>query len=212
MVAQAPPTDYSGTPNFFLLKAGTVLYRCHRETRDAVEFNPRTAHSHFGGGRFDATDEHPYPYYYAGMSKTTALAERLLRNVHYDHEGFHLLPRSSIEGIVLSRIETAVDLRLISLVDSVDLGAIAQTSWLIHSTDYPKTRYWGHWLRERCTDAQGIIWQSSRDIPKRTLVLFGDRCEGSDPLLRPVGAPVPIDTPPGIDELRTLLAPYRVTV
>ncbi|MFC5744621.1 RES family NAD+ phosphorylase [Actinomadura rugatobispora] len=212
MVAQEPPADYDGTPNVHVLRAGTRLYRCHSVRRTATGFNTRRVHSHFGGGRFDATEEHPYPYYYAGTSKTTALAETLLRDVHRDQRGFHILPRAAVQDLMLSEVETLADLRLISLLSAVDLAAVAQDRWLIHSSEYPQTRYWGHWLREQRVDAQGIIWESSRDFPHRTLIFFGDRCGDGAAPLRPVGAPEPLGKPAGIDLLNTLLSPYRVIV
>lgn len=205
-----PPEDYDGTANFYRIEAGTVVYRVHRATRQATKFNTTLVRSPFRGGRFDATPDDQYGYLYAGTSRTTALAERLLRDVPFDSKGERLLPRSMVAGLALSRVVVTADLVLLALVETPDLAAVAQTPALVQSGDYVRTRYCGHWLRSRFRRAQGFIWQSNRDIPHRTLVLFDDRGDAADALARSADGPFPLDTPEGIDEVNRVLEPYNV--
>ncbi|RKS77160.1 RES domain-containing protein [Actinomadura pelletieri DSM 43383] len=208
----APPENYVGTANFHELKKGAVLYRLHSATRPATKFNTKPARSPFEGGRFDATPDDLYSYLYAGTSRTTVLAERLLRSVRFDSNGRRLLQRRMVAGRALSRVEVIADLTLLALVKTSDLAAVAQTSALVQSTDYARTRYCGHWLRERFPAAQGFIWQSNRDVPHSTLVLFDDRGDTANALACSPDGPFPLDTPKGIEEINRLLGPYNAYI
>lgn len=184
MTRQIPPA-VSMVPRVTMLPAGTTLWRCHRTDYPAIGFKAVEAHTLFGGSRFDCTAEDPYPYLYATLEPTTALAEVLLRSMDFDPElGTRLVSWSQASRYTLARIATAVDLTLISLRTEEDLAAVCQTTWLLDSEpeDYARTRYWAQELRRQAKEAQGLLWQSRRHRPREALVLFGDRC-GTEPFL-----------------------------
>ncbi|MFI0486631.1 RES family NAD+ phosphorylase [Actinomadura sp. 9N215] len=212
MPPQEPPENYGGTPNFHHLEAGTVLYRIHDGNRTAADFSDRLARSPFKGGRFDSVPGHEYRYWYAGTNQTTAVAERLLRDIPFGSTDHRFLPRAELAGRVLSTVETTVDLTLVSLIESKDLAAVCQDTWLVHSGAYAETRYWGQWLRRQATDAAGFIWQSRYDIPHSSLVLFGDRCDAKNVLACPPDDSFALDTPAGIARLNVLLEPYNASI
>ncbi len=207
------PDTVEGGPRVTVVPTGTVLWRVHHRDYGAHDFNPKPADSHWGGGRFDGTEQDSYPFLYAGYEESTAIAERLLRGQRFDGKP-RMLARSVRQGRRLSPVETTLDLRLITLVSAVDLAAIYQDDWLVQADepDYGKTRRWAHWLRQVDFGAQGLVWQSRRDRPNRALVLFGDRC--------PAAAVVTSSRYPGFDldddeslaRLNVALAPYRACV
>nr|WP_218889701.1 RES family NAD+ phosphorylase [Saccharopolyspora hordei] len=196
------------------MPADTALFRLHERARHAAEFKP--AHVSFGapGGRFDGTPEDPFPTYYAGLHVTTALAEVLLRNISFGHDGQRLIRRAQIAGRRFSAVRTKRELTLVSLLTGPDLAAVAQDSWLVDAEGrdaYPHTRSWASWIRSQADWADGLIWPSKRDTGKPAVVLFGDRCadalDGAEPDLH-----IDLDSPIGEAWLATMLAPYRAAV
>ena len=175
-----PPARYDGTPNRYLLRRGTCLWRVHAPGRQQQSwaFNPRPANALLGGARFDATPGHEYPYYYAGLDEETALAETLLRGVHPDDRGTRLVPRSAVEGRRISALAITSDLTLVSLISGADLAAIGQDAWLVTAggSEYAQTRGWAHWLRDQAEWASGFAWSSLRNMGGTAIILFGDRC------------------------------------
>ena len=195
------------------LKAGTRLWRVHQATLRPEQFSPIAAESPWAGGRFDATSTDPFTYLYAGLLQETALCEALLHGLAFEHGSRHLM-RTSVRGRMLSCLVTTIDLTLLSLAAATDLASICQhDSWLVDAEglDYAGTRDWASWLRKHVADAQGFIWCSRRNLPERSLVLFGDRCP-SGAILPSGGQPMPLDDRNGADFLNFLLAPYRVTI
>ncbi|MFE3205717.1 RES family NAD+ phosphorylase [Embleya sp. NPDC059237] len=210
-----PPAAYRMAPNLCILPVGSELWRCHKGSRPAEEFNPVAADSHFGGNRFDGTPEDPYPFLYAGAEPATALAEVLLRSLDFDTgSGCRLVPRAWVAGRSLSRLRTGVELTLIRLVSEEDLAAACQDSWLLEAegAGYAQTRRWASELRRQVPGAQGLLWQSRRHRPRHAVVLFGDRC-GDEPLkpdpAQTIGG---LGSPAGIAEANRLLAPLRAAV
>lgn len=208
-----PPDTYLDEPNHYFLPEGSRLWRVHHQCRKSAEFNDMPADRHFGGGRFDATDDDPYPYLYAALTATTALAETLIRSLPFGHGQKRILPRKAVAGRRLCPLEITTGLALISLVTHADLAAVRQDEWLVQADprDYAFTRRWAHWLHGQAPWAHGLIWSSRRDLGERSVILFGDRC--------PVGAlgPVPsgcqdLDDIAGAAILNTMLAPYRVQI
>ncbi|MFJ4467877.1 RES family NAD+ phosphorylase [Streptomyces sp. NPDC089424] len=163
-------------------EAGRVLYRVHSRKRAAVDFNPTPQDHHFGGGRFDSTPNDLYSYLYAAPEPTTALAERLLRDIAFDGESpTRVLPHKELEGKRLSQIRLARDVALVSIRTLFELNAVQQDDdWLVRSkpTDYAFTRRWAHWLRAEAPWAQGFLYESRLAFPQASLVLF-DRCAHS---------------------------------
>jgi hypothetical protein len=216
-----PPTRYTGTPNRYQLRRGTCLWRVHSQARCPWTFKEKLADPQFGGARFDATADDPYPYYYAALSEETAIAETMLRDVMPDEEGMRVLSRQLVTDRKLSGLTLTQDLELVSLVNGPDLGAIAQDAWLVTAPacQYPQTRVWAHWVRGHAGSAHGFIWSSHRDPGSMAVLLLGDRCErdfGRDyarVLLHEVPElAVMLDDADGAAWLNRRLAPYRAAI
>ena len=216
MTGYEPPSKYNGHPHSLVLAAGTVLSRVHRDAYSALSFNPVASGIVFGGGRFDATALDPHPFLYAGEADATAVSEALLRDLEPNDRGARYLAKAVWTGRQLSRVRLTADVRLISLVSAVDLGAVGADSWLVHCDpdDYPKTREWARWLRTVDPTAAGLAWSSKRELNTTSYVLFGDRCPPGlfVPEPGPLHGDCKFDDAPGRDWLRTHLAPYRVSI
>ncbi|MEW2569304.1 RES family NAD+ phosphorylase [Streptomyces sp. NPDC047070] len=228
MTRQLPP-EVAMAPRATVLPAGTTLWRCHHSGYPAAGFKKVEAHTLFGGSRFDCTAEDPYPYLYATLEPTTALAEVLLRSMDFDPVlGSRIVPWAQASRYTLTRIVTTADLTLVSLRVEEDLAAVCQDSWLLDSEPdaYPQTRYWAQELRRQAKDAQGLLWQSRRHRPRAAVVLFGDRC-GDEPFADGTADAVDSDdavdavdtvacydlsTPVGLAEANRLLAPLRAVI
>jgi hypothetical protein len=191
MPAAEPPKGIQPCPEFFLLPAGSFLWRVSTGPSAGPARSPfqqlpadLSAYDPARGGRFDPTPECPYPYCYAALDDLTALCEVLLRHVGFSAP-LRYLPRKEVAGRRLAMLETLAPLWLVSLLDAAGLAAVCQDSWLVHAEerDYPVTRQWAHWLRDSAgPDGQGpagIVWPSKRQPSGRAVLLFGDRCEGS---------------------------------
>lgn len=216
-----PPTRYDGTPTRHLLRRGACLWRVHSRAYSPWSFNPELVDPLFGGARFDATDDDRYPYYYAALDETTAIAETMLRELHPDEEGKRALGRPAVAGRRISGLTLTRDLEFVSLVTGRDLGAVGQDAWLVTAppNQYPQTRAWAHWLRSQARWAHGFIWSSLRDPGSMAVVLFGDRCAadfGTDyerALLHEVPElAIDLDDKDGTEWLNRLLEPYRVAI
>lgn len=178
MPCAAPPGSYDGTPNRYVLRRGTCLWRVHRTGRSPLAFNPNPADVLFGGARFDATPDDKYPFWYAGVEEETALTEVLLRDVIADERGDRVIPRATVEQKTFSGLTVTADLTLVSLITGEDLAAIGQDAWLVDAggSQYAQTRAWAHWLRRQAEWACGIAWSSHRNRGGTAIILFGDRC------------------------------------
>jgi hypothetical protein len=214
MPRKDPPRLFDGRPRSMLLPAGRLLWRVHNSLRKVQRFSPVLAGPGSGGGRFDATEDDKYGYWYAAYQQTTSLAEVLLRSLPFDETGYRLLSRDALRERRVSAAETTCELRLISLLSTQDLAAVGQEDdWLVQCEpgEFTETRRWAHWLRRLDDQAAGLIWQSRRDRPHEAVVLFEDRC-GPAPL-EPSRLPhVDLDTEGGITWLEAMLRPYRVLV
>jgi len=215
MTRQAPPTNFTGTPVSTVLAKGTILSRVHLDIYGSATFNPVEADVLFGGGRFDSTNEDPYPYAYAADRDDVAVAEALLRDVLANDRGARFLAKRYWRSRQASRVITTEPIELIRLVSGADLGSIGQDTWLTmcDPDDYPQTRAWAHWLREQTPSAGGFQWVSKRDPSGRSFVLFGDRCPNAlahEP--GPLTSPCTFDTDEGLAWLRATLAGFRVAI
>jgi hypothetical protein len=216
-----PPGQYDGTPNHYLLRRGSCLWRVHNRKYCAQAFNSKPSDPLFGGARFDATEADPYPFCYVALDEVTALSETLLRSVPPDERGMRLLSLPEVTGRQISGLTLTQDLELVSLISGQDLAAIGQDGWLVMASgpEYAQTRGWAHWLRRQAAWAHGFIWSSLRDRGGMAVVLFGDRCAaafGNDyerVLLHNVPElTVDLDNDAGAEWLNTRLNPYRVAV
>jgi hypothetical protein len=214
-----PPTDYDGDPIRWSLPAGTHLSRVHGVTHETRTFNPTVADQHWGGGRFDATDDDRYGYIYAGASDLVSVSEALLRDLPFDDHGARFLARKALEEKRLGWLTPRFQLDLVSLRSGADLAAVSQDTWLTQapSRDYPFTRRWGHAIRRWAPWAAGFVWFSRLEPDGMSFVFFDDRCpsDAFDEIVH--GTPVPtadsrLDTGAGHLYARGLLERYRVTV
>lgn len=213
MPIEPPPSDFRGHPVFRVLPAGTELWRVHRAESQPHDFRKESAHPYFGPGRFDAMPPDEFPFLYAAARDSTALAEVLLRDLSHDRNGDVLLPWAAVERRLLSQLVTTVDLRLVSLISATDLAAVSQDARLVNIDGHQQawSRYWTQWLRRVARDAQGVVWQSNRDRPHESLMLFGDRCD-QDALRPGPQRGFRLDTEAGVDWLNGLMRPYRVLI
>ncbi len=218
MPNRPPPEAYAGVPRRQEFRAGTTLTRIHGHRFSATGFNPTLADRHWGGGRFDASEDDSYSYLYAGGDDLCAIAETLVREPALSATGSYLLPQRALRGRMISWIAPTADLELLSLRSGRDLAAVSQDSWLTkcEAKDYGFTRRWAHRLREWAPWAQGFVWRSRREEASLAYVFFGDRCTGSfEEAIDPVFTPPDgnrLDREPGASYVRALLAEYRVTV
>ena len=218
MPNRPPPDAYRGKPARFRLKAGTRLTRIHDARFRATSFNPTLADRHWGGGRFDATEDDPYAFLYAGADDRCAVAETLLRNLSILPTGSLLLPKKALSGRSISWIAPREDLKLVSLRSGRDLAQLGQDSWLTKCDwkDYGFTRRWGHQIRVWATWAQGFVWRSRLEEASLAYVFFEDRCPASfeevdDPALKPPDDNR-LDREPTLSYIRKLLVRYNVTL
>ncbi|GAA3069094.1 hypothetical protein GCM10020254_11040 [Streptomyces goshikiensis] len=111
------PSKLAGTPHQVVWPAGTTLYRVHRKSRSAADFNATVVDHHFGGTRFDSTPNDEYSYLYLAPSAETALVESLLKELPVDDGEPRVVSYSAIEDRRLSRLELLTDVTLLSLLD-----------------------------------------------------------------------------------------------
>jgi hypothetical protein len=218
--ASLPPSRLRGTPTISVIPAGTELWRVHDAKYAGDSFRPvsanprRNTDPNFGGGRFDSTENAPFPYFYAATRSTTALVESFLRDLPFRSNGSRVLPRHAINGKKLSCIDLDDDIAILNLSSAVDLAAVHQDYWLVDSEgdqNYAQTRRWAHWFREQIPSIGGLLWQSKRDRPHPALILFGDRCPPGCLTLNH-GASAELDTLDGASLINSLLRPYRARV
>ena len=218
MPNRPPPAAYDGTPRRFTLRAGTKLTRIHDGRFSATAFNPTLADRHWGGGRFDATEDDVYGFLYAAEGDRCAVAEALLRDLPLAPAGAQLLPRQLLAGRRISWLRPARALELVSLRSGRDLAAVGQDSWLTKcdAKEHGFPCRWGHRIREWAPWAQGLVWRSRREEASLAYVFFEDREsavfeEVLDPVLT---SPEKnrLDREPGSSYLRQILAEYNVTI
>lgn len=216
MVLQPPPKNFAGAVATSPLPAGSVLWRVHRREYGTRVFNPVGSEVLFGGGRFDGTTGCEYPYLYAALRPQTAVAEALLRDVKANDRGARFVAKTYWDGRTLTALRTTEPVQLVAIRTGAELGTIGQDTWLTtcDPPEYPQTREWGHWLRDRVPDAAGIVWLSKRDPGEPVMVLFGDRCppellEDED---GPLAGRVGFEEPAGFEWLRETLRGFNVTI
>jgi hypothetical protein len=192
------------------LPAFTSLERIHSSEFAPTEFNP-TVPRPDGGGRFDSAAG-DYAYLYAAADIPTAVEEVLLRDVPLQPGHARQLPRSTLDGRVLSPITTLEEIVLTDLRSAAALAVLGQDEWLVHceSEDYPLTREWAAAIRSWDTEAQGFLWQSRRNLQTPAYVFFDDRLERS--VLCERGNGLPIEGGPGRAAIDSALRNAAVTI
>ncbi len=205
-----PPTQFPdrlpGSPRRYVLPADTVLWRVHRSGRPVDEFQQPRLVDGFGGNRFDGVGRDGHPFLYCSPEPGTAVAEHFLRDLDFSATATRILPRRAVLGRTVSAVRTTEDLDLLSLVTGPDLAAVGQDGGLISArgSEFDLTRRWAAWSRDKAGWARGMVWQSSVDLPKPTVVLFGDAC-GPRVLKPDAEMAVPLDdVPTAVDRLLAL--------
>lgn len=209
------PAKPCGTVSQRVIPAGTTLWRVHSADRAASAFCPVQSDDLFGGGRFDSTSEDYYTFLYAAFTPETALCETLLQGLSFRGHATRQLQRKVVRRRSLSRLTTTTALTLVSLASTADLTRICQDDdWLIRADghEYAHTRAWARWLRRQESDAHGMIWLSSRDLPRLSVVLFGDRCPADAVKPDLAEESVRLDDAAGAAYLNSRLGPYGVTI
>jgi hypothetical protein len=217
----AIPKQLGGEPKKHQLPAGTRLSRVHQASWPPTNFNATLADMHWGGGRFDATEEDEYAYLYAGDDDGCAVSESLLRDLPVESSGGRFLPRGAVEGRVLSWLVTSREIVLVRLIDGEDLAAVGQDTWLVQcpSGEYGFTRRWAHAIRRWAPWGEGSVWRSRREPSSMAYVLFRDRLEASGPAVTEltIGNPLSagrnkLDAGEGELYLKSILSRYNVTL
>ncbi|WP_119580654.1 sigma-70 family RNA polymerase sigma factor [Streptomyces europaeiscabiei] len=198
----SPPPAQPLTAHRALLPEDTPLFRVHNKRRPSTMFNMCPSNV-FMGGRFDGTTEDPYPFLYAALTPTAAVADTLLRP-GFNPDGSRLVPSAAVVDRQLARLRITSALHLIDLTTVTSLLAVGATSELVLSDDLVRTRAWSSVLRQNNPWADGLLWPSRRSFGDHLVVLFGDR-----------GAPYALieDTSSPLEScVNELLAGFRATV
>ncbi|MCY4507654.1 MAG: RES family NAD+ phosphorylase [Acidobacteria bacterium] len=216
---QAPPPQYDGSPDAFLLPAGARLTRIHSASFSVTDFNPTVARSPLRGSRFDATPDDQFGFLYAAGDDATAVSEVLLRDLPLDQRGARLLPRARLKNLRIGWLATNRDLHLVDLRSGRNLAAIGQDTWLTAgpACDYELTRAWASAIRAWAPWSSGLTWRSHREPAGFVYVLFEDRM--TEACLTEVSTGVPlIDEDRRLDDgigrifVERLLQTYRVAL
>ncbi|MFI6324085.1 RES family NAD+ phosphorylase [Nonomuraea sp. NPDC050556] len=207
MGLELPPLDHDVSPLGYLLAPDTILWRVHTKGRVPGGFKP----SALASGRFDCTDDDPYPSLYLAFDEPTALTEVLLRSVPFGRRGHRYLPYETVRNRQISAVRTTRELRLVDLRSGRALAAACQDEWLVHCEErhFGHTRQWASWLRERDPAASGFVWWTRRNLSKASMVLFGDRPTFLEPAHLPT---VELGTEGGLVQVNEWLRQFRASV
>jgi RES domain len=167
----APPAELPGAPQIEPVRAGTALWRVHAGAYAATQFKPVAPRSSYEGGRFDALADGD-PYLYAGDSPECAIAEVWDRDIGPGAEQ-RFIPEASLQGRVLSQLRLKTDLLVID-VSVPAASQFGQTAWLTtcDAHEYPHTRQWAAWLRQKGPPHAGFVWRSRRDLGRHSYVFY----------------------------------------
>ena len=211
MGAEMPPATCAGDPVRVMLPAGERLLRVHRidSTFEPEDFN-QTICVPPDDGRFDNVDG-TYGHIYVAGSIAGAIAEGILRGSHTPTAVRRFVPRIALAGRAFTTLELLSPASLVSL-RGPDVGHVCQDGWLTKcdGTAYPLTRAWGAAIRRWAPTTAGMLWWARKNENEMVAVLYDDRLPM--PALRRMGAPITIDSGPGLDLVIALLAAHNVTV
>lgn len=164
--------------NKYLVKAGTPLYRIHREKYAGDAFNDSPG----GDARFSPIfDQHNnvITTIYAGDTTKVALCEVPLHDVDFSQQHIEFNVRRLV-GLVHTELLVNTELQLAAL-DQPGLAKMRASKKVAHcdATDYQITRKWAEAIHEQHQDIHGLIWPSKQH-PGNAYILFGDRLNGDE--------------------------------
>lgn len=210
----APPPRYDGRPHQYLLPADTYLWRIHSSKVSATDFTSGRTRQDRRLPRFAGTYADPFPSLHAGQDAAGILIECLLRGARRAPGGqVRTIRATSVQGQRITQLRTTAGLKLVSLLDSRDLDAVAQDFWLVHCEDvrHPELQRWTDWIRTQAPWATGFVWMARRTVRLPVVVLFGDRVAGDvfDPSW---SDPVDLDNDDGAMFINRSLRRYGVRI
>lgn len=160
------------------LKAGTPLYRIHREKFAGNAFNTTPG----GDARFSPIfdqDNKVIATLYAGDNTKVALCEVPLHDLDFSqqHVGFNV---GRLVGLVHTKLIVKADLQLANL-DQPGLAKMRASKKVAHcdAAHYQVTRKWAEAIHAQHKEIQGLVWPSKQH-PGHAYVLFGDRFNGNE--------------------------------
>lgn len=174
MSIKAPPVPLH-TPNFKVLKRGTVLHRVHLTRFAGNAFNPCAG----GQTRFapiaDAGGQ-CVPSLYAGSSLNSAIYETIFHDVPAK-AAFKTVRRQDVHRRSHTELILQADLNMVSL-RAVDLR-----KWRIKRQEligssaklYGQTARWAEAIHHAFSRADGLVWTSNQCDPDSAYLFFGDR-------------------------------------
>lgn len=159
--------------NKHIVRAGTPLYRIHREKYAGDAFNDSPG----GDARFSPIiDQHNnvIATIYAGDNTKVALCEVPLHDIDFlqQHVEFNV---RRLSGLVHTELVVNVELQFAAL-DQPGLAKMRASKKVAHcdAMHYQITRKWAEAIHAQHQDIQGLIWPSKQH-PGNAYVLFGDR-------------------------------------
>lgn len=164
--------------NKHIVKAGTPLYRIHREKYAGDAFNNNLG----SDARFSPIiDQYSnvIATIYAGDNTKVALCEVPLHDVDFTKQyvGFNV---RRLSGLVHTELLVNTELQLAAL-DQPGLAKMRASKKVAHcdAAHYQVTRKWAEAIYVQHQDIQGLIWPSKQH-PGNAYVLFGDRLNGNE--------------------------------
>jgi hypothetical protein len=185
--------------------AGRPIYRIYSRRFGVLGFNSTRASSRFrpvftGTGRV-------VPTAYGGEDRETAFAEVLLRGVKAAEKGRRRLYLKEVDGLDLAMLVPQADLPLARLRGQglTRLGLTRKHVIDCEEAEYPYTAEWAQALYDCRRAPVGIVWTSRQNDSGRACVLWEGRVRPRR-ALKLDGAPIALDSEPGIDLVRQACA------
>lgn len=212
----APPPTH-GRPirvQVDVVRAGTTVYRVHRE-HPGDAFNPTASTHPLMGGRFDTTTGEP-AYTYLGADPEAAIAETICRDL-VPGLAPRMVPFARVRGRRLSSVHTTRDLRLLHLSGAA-VTLVGATTALTgcDAAYYPVTRAWVATLLDWFPDIDGFAYRPRHDIDRIAYVLYAGAAGGDGPARAhaslAVDTTIPLDEGAGLSLVSRVLEGHNAAV
>jgi hypothetical protein len=145
------------------IRAGTLLWRVHRETREAVWFGVDRSRTPMG--RFDAP-AHEFGVCYFGDGVAVAVLETVVRA-----RQLPLVPRAELATRVVSQVMVGADLRVAQL-EGAGLPVLGVDAGRLHAGDYAECQRLALDVYRHPDEADGIQYRSRWDNSLLCWALF----------------------------------------